>query len=72
MFAGVAERDVYLPEHARRVTANIYDFNTQSRKMFLSLDFQQTGKEWYVLDLRQGNPLTVMFSGRVALKESKR
>ena len=38
-------------EHARRVTANIYDFNTQSRKMFLSLDFQQTGKEWYVLDL---------------------
>ena len=36
---------------ARRVTANIYDFNTQSRKMFLSLDFQQTGKEWYVLDL---------------------
>lgn len=43
--------DVYLPEHARRVTANIYDFNTQSRKMFLSLDFQQTGKEWYVLDL---------------------
>ena len=51
VFAGVAERDVYLPEHARRVTANIYDFNTQSRKMFLSLDFQQTGKEWYVLDL---------------------
>ena len=51
MFAGVAERDVYLPEHARRVTANIYDFNTQSRKMFLSLDFQQTGKEWYVLEL---------------------
>ncbi|MEI3427242.1 MAG: hypothetical protein V8R10_11620 [Christensenellales bacterium] len=37
--------------HARRVTANIYDFNTQSRKIFLSLGFQQTGKEWYVLEL---------------------
>ena len=44
MFAGVAERDVYLPEHARRVTANIYDFNTQSRKIFLSLAFSRLGK----------------------------
>ena len=34
-----------------RVTANIYDFNKQSQKMFLSLGFRQTEKEWYALDL---------------------
>lgn len=34
-----------------RVTANIYDFNKQSQKMFLSLGFRQTGKEWYGLEL---------------------
>ena len=35
----------------RRVTANIYSFNTQSQTMFSSLGFQKTGEEWYALDL---------------------
>ena len=34
-----------------RVTANIYSFNTQSRKMFLSLGFRETGEEWFALDI---------------------
>ena len=29
------------------VRANIYAFNEQSRKMFLSCGFEQTGDEWY-------------------------
>ena len=35
----------------RRVTANIYSFNTQSQNMFSWLGFQKTGEEWYALDL---------------------
>ena len=34
-----------------RVTANIYSFNTQSRNMFLSLGFRETGREWFALEL---------------------
>ena len=34
-----------------RVTANIYSFNGQSRKMFLSVGFVKTGEEWYVYQL---------------------
>ena len=34
------------------VTANIYSFNTQSRRMFESLGFFQTGEEWYRYDLQ--------------------
>lgn len=34
-----------------RVTATIYSFNAQSRKMFLSLGFQKTGEERYELVL---------------------
>lgn len=34
-----------------RVTANIYSFNAQSRKMFLSLGFRETGEEWYALEI---------------------
>ena len=34
-----------------RVTANIYSFNAQSRNMFLSLGFRETGGERYALDL---------------------
>ena len=34
-----------------RVTANIYSFNTQSRNMFLSLGFRETGGEWFALEL---------------------
>lgn len=34
-----------------RVTANIYSFNAQSRKMFLSLGFRETGEEWFAFDL---------------------
>lgn len=34
-----------------RVTANIYSFNGQSRKMFLSIGFVKTGEEWYVYQL---------------------
>lgn len=30
-----------------QVTANIYRFNTQSQKMFLSVGFEQTDEEWY-------------------------
>ena len=30
-----------------RVTANIYSFNTQSRRMFESVGFAETGPEWY-------------------------
>lgn len=30
-----------------KVTANIYSFNTQSRRMFLSIGFRQTAEEWY-------------------------
>ena len=31
----------------REVKANIYAFNTQSRKMFESVGFQQVSEEWY-------------------------
>ena len=34
-----------------RVTANIYSFNAQSRNMFLSLGFRETGEEWFAFDL---------------------
>ena len=34
-----------------RVTANIYAFNEQSRRMFTSIGFIQTGDEWYVCAL---------------------
>lgn len=34
-----------------RVTANIYSINTQSRNMFLSLGFRETGREWFALEL---------------------
>lgn len=34
-----------------RVTANIYVFNEQSRRMFTSIGFIQTGDEWYVCAL---------------------
>ena len=37
------------------VRANIYSFNSQSRHMFESIGFYQTGKEWYRYDLRQGD-----------------
>ena len=30
-----------------QVTANIYAFNTQSQRMFRSVGFAQTDKEWY-------------------------
>ena len=30
-----------------RVTANIYSFNEQSQRMFLSVGFKQTSEEWY-------------------------
>ena len=33
------------------VIANIYAFNTQSRKMFESIGFYQTDDEWYRFDL---------------------
>lgn len=34
------------------VTANIYSFNEQSRKMFESAGFYQTDDEWYRYDLK--------------------
>lgn len=34
------------------ITANIYSFNTQSRKMFESIGFHQTDEEWYQFDLK--------------------
>lgn len=30
-----------------RVKANIYSFNKQSQRMFLSVGFTKTGEEWY-------------------------
>jgi len=35
----------------REVTANIYAFNTQSRRMFESVGFRQTAEEWYACRL---------------------
>ncbi|MCD7737670.1 MAG: GNAT family N-acetyltransferase [Lachnospiraceae bacterium] len=32
-----------------KVKANIYSFNAQSQKVFMSAGFQQTAKEWYEL-----------------------
>ena len=37
------------------VRANIYSFNSQSRHMFESIGFYQTGEEWYRYDLKQGD-----------------
>ena len=31
----------------KEVTAHIYSFNEQSRRMFLAAGFRQTGEEWY-------------------------
>ena len=31
----------------QQVTANIYRFNTQSQKMFLTVGFEKTDEEWY-------------------------
>ena len=36
----------------KEVKANIYSFNTQSRKMFESVGFQQVSEEWYSYYLR--------------------
>ena len=35
------------------VLANVYSFNTQSKKMFESLGFYKTDDEWYRYDLRE-------------------
>ena len=35
-----------------QVTANIYSFNRQSQRMFLSAGFEKTGEEWYTCRLR--------------------
>ena len=37
----------------KEVKANIYAFNTQSRKMFESVGFQQVSEEWYSYYLRR-------------------
>lgn len=34
-----------------QVTANIYDFNQQSQRMFLAVGFEKTGEEWYTYRL---------------------
>ena len=34
-----------------QVTANIYDFNQQSQRMFLAACFEKTGEEWYTYRL---------------------
>ena len=36
-----------------QVTANIYAFNHQSRRMFLSVGFRQIGEEWYAYLIQQ-------------------
>lgn len=38
-----------------QVTAQIYSFNAQSRRMFESLGFRRTGEEEYVYDLRRSS-----------------
>ena len=37
------------------VRANIYSFNTQSRRMFASLGFIQTAEEWYSYRFEEAN-----------------
>lgn len=37
------------------VKANIYSFNTQSRKMFLSVGFEQVEEEWYEYKIGNGS-----------------
>lgn len=37
----------------KRVQAEIYSFNEQSRKMFYSLGFEHTEEDWYVLDMER-------------------
>lgn len=37
----------------KEVKANIYTFNTQSRRMFESVGFQQVSEEWYSYYLRR-------------------
>lgn len=34
-----------------QVTANIYAFNHQSQRMFLAIDFEKAGEEWYTYRL---------------------
>ena len=34
-----------------QLSAQIYTFNTQSKKMFLSMGFQQTAEELYILNI---------------------
>ena len=36
----------------KEVKANIYSFNTQSRKMFESAGFRPVSGEWYVFDIK--------------------
>ena len=36
-----------------QVTANIYDFNRQSQRMFLAVGFEKTGEEWYTYRITQ-------------------
>ena len=47
-----------------QVTANIYDFNHQSREMFRAAGFRPTGGEWYAhqLKIRRGSPRASSFS----------
>ena len=37
------------------VKANIYSFNTQSRKIFLSVGFEQVEEEWYEYKIGNGS-----------------
>ena len=43
--------DITREKGMERVTANIYSFNGQSRKMFLSLGFREIGEEWFAFEL---------------------
>ena len=38
----------------KEVKAQIYRFNTQSQKMFLSMGFRPIGDDWYVCELSKG------------------
>ena len=47
----LAMLDLAREKGMERVNARIYAFNTQSRRMFLSVGFVETGDEWFTYTL---------------------
>lgn len=45
--------DLAKKKEIEEVKANIYSFNTQSRRMFESVGFEQIDDEWYLYKLNK-------------------